>query len=134
MDHIRDFYYSFVLNIYISLSPQNKESNQGKRKLSQKPSFYVDCDECEKSSKTEQELLIHKKIFHTKSGQFVKKSRVASVTKDRPSYKILKTNRNSLRITVKKAVQHELDRSLKQLNENASLTSAIEEEITLDEV
>ena len=60
-----------------------------------------------------------------------KKPRSKKKLNDRPKYKILKSQSNSLKMTVKRAVQEQLDKSVsKLLNENISLTN---ETITLEE-
>ena len=60
-----------------------------------------------------------------------RKSKNSKFLKERPRYKILKSHSNSLKMTVKRAVQEQLDKSVsKLLNDNISL---VNDTITLEE-
>ena len=86
----------------------NEAKLHAKRKLSPKPHIDMKCAECEISAKNEQDLKIHMRTKHTVSGQRVKKLKASVGKRPQPTYKILKSNQNSLKLTVKKAVQKEM--------------------------
>ena len=106
-----------------------------KRKIENKPTIENKCSDCELVTDNESKLIVHKTMYHTTTVKTNKKSKSSPKLQTKPKYKILKSD--SLKMTVKKAVQQRLDKSVQKLILNESIQdyspSPSKEVITLEE-